>query len=170
MLKKLDSRYTFPMAWHPRLMVRRGRGGVITSPSSHLGHALQACLAAVLFAGIAVAAFDREPLLLLACLLPGLFLRDAWAWFGATPLEREAYRAELERVARSGDGLPPDQRVIAVGSPRASALALVVFSGALLLLALTHQPLFLFAALVAASFGGAVLLDLVRQRRAMRRS
>ncbi|NTX08743.1 hypothetical protein [Myxococcus sp. CA040A] len=158
------------MAWHPRLVVRRGRGDVISSPSSHLGHGFQGFIGVVFFSALVAVAVHGAPLVLLASFIPGLFLRDAWAWFGATSQEREAYRAELAAVARAGGGLPPDQRVIVEGSTRASVWALGGFAGSLLLLKLTHHPLFLLGAMAAAAFGGAVLLDVIRHLKAVRRA
>jgi len=98
--------------------------------------------------------------------IPAVILKDVWAWFAATPEEREAFRAEIAHAAAWGGGLPPDQLVIAVGSPLKLLVGLVWLGASLYLLRRTYPvaPLFLFSAMISACFTLAVLIDVIRQR------
>ena len=152
------------MAWHPRLVARTGKGGGVSAPTSSLGYGFIGVLAALMLVGLIAAAFHGKPLMLLGAVIPAIMLKDAWAWFAATPEEREAFRAELAQATWGGRP-PPDQFVIAVGSPLTLAVALVWLGGSVYLLVKNpRQPQYFLSAMFAASFGVAVLVDLIRKR------
>ncbi|OJH40386.1 hypothetical protein BON30_15285 [Cystobacter ferrugineus] len=97
------------MAWHPRLVVRFDRGRCITSPTNSVGYGVQGILAAFVACGLVVVAASGESLVLLVLAVPGVFLRDAWAWFAATEEERASFRTEAETEAH-----PCDHRTISL--------------------------------------------------------
>jgi hypothetical protein len=160
------------MAWHPRLVVRTGKGGRVSSPTSSLGYGFIGGIAAVAAVALIAAATHGKPLMIVGLVIPAVFLRDAWAWFAATPEEREAFRAVIAQAAAWGGGQPPDQLVIAVGNPLTLVVGLVWLAASLYLLGKTYpvELLYLFSAMIAACFTLAVLIDVIRQRLARRRA
>jgi hypothetical protein len=101
--------------WRPRLVVRRGKGGGISSPTSTAGYVLGGSIGGALSAAAVAAAISSKHPLFLIGLFSLIFIRDAWAWLAATPEERQAFRAEVERLGggpdqsrygRSGAGAP----------------------------------------------------------------
>jgi hypothetical protein len=56
-------------------------------------------------AGVIAGALSGTPLLLMGLLITGVFLRDAWAWFVASPEERDTFRQEVGRLGGGPDQL-----------------------------------------------------------------
>jgi hypothetical protein len=144
--------------WRPRLVVRSSRGGTISSPTSSQGYALTGWVASSIAVGCVAAALSGEPLLLLGLLVAGLFLRDVWAWYAATPDERAEFRL---RVAQLGGG--PDQLRIGEGWGLWTVGVLVVAVGTCVALVRVH-PVFIVAGMIAGALLVAALLDLARAR------
>lgn len=151
------------MAWHPRLVVRFGKGRSISSPTSSSGYVLLGFMGASLTCALSMGA-THEPLLLLALAVPGFFLRDAWAWFASTEEERAAFRAEVERLKSQGWGPPPNQ--VLIGERwgwKAVAGLLAVLALSIALVAFVSEA-FLVPMMFAAAFLAAVLFDRLRAR------
>ena len=158
------------MAWHPRLVVRFTKGDGIFSPTSGAGYALFAAAALSVGCGFIAAALQGELLFLLALVLPGLFLRDAWARFAATPAEREAFLAEIAELRALGHAPPPNEVLLGQGwGPGVLAAVLAALAVSLVLLFVLGEPVLIPVVLALAGFAGLEVLDLVRRRRALRR-
>jgi hypothetical protein len=109
--------------WRPRLVARPDRNGRLRVPSSTaevVWKVAIACAAAVAFLVILRrGAVSASALLLFAAvvaLVVGPALRDAWAWFGATDDEREAFRKYIAGVALERDQRPASPSTRRVGS------------------------------------------------------
>ena len=102
--------------------------------------------------------------MLLALAVPGVFLRDAWAWFAATEEERASFRAEVERLKARGWSPPPDQVVSGEHwGWRAVAGLLACLALSIALVAFVH-PAFLVVTLFLAAVLAAALFNRLRAR------
>lgn len=142
--------------WHPRLVVRRGKGGGVSSPTSTAGYVLIGGIATALSAGFIAAAFSGKPLMLVGLLITGVFLRDTWAWFAATPAEREEFRRQV--VERGGG---PDQTRIGQNWSPWVLVALAVVSATCFALVRRHVMFFPVGMMVGAVVIAGIL-DVVR--------
>lgn len=143
--------------WRPRLAIRYGKGGSTpSSPTSSAGYVLLGSIGAALAAACVAAALSGKLVFLVALLIPGIALRDAWAWFAATKQEREAFRAE---VARHGGG--PDQLVVGREWGVLPRAGLALATAGLIAMTFRDHSVFPMAAMVGAVFI-ASLLDWAR--------
>lgn len=144
------------MVWRPRLVLRRGKGGGISSPTSSAGYAVYGVMAGVGTVACVAGALYGKPLMLLGVAITGVFLRDVWAWFAASEHERADFRAEIGRL---GGG--PDQLIIGQSRGARTLIAtwLVVSIAAIWM---TRRVEWLVSVLFAASFAVAVSLDVLR--------
>lgn len=138
------------------------------SPTDSAGYGVQGGLAAFVACGLVAVAATREPLALLALFIPGVFLRDAWAWFASTEAERAAFLDEVERLKARGWGPPPNEVQLGGRWTWAAVAALVACLGLSIVLASRVHPAFLVLALFSVALLAAVLLDRLRAR--MRKS
>lgn len=150
------------MIRRPRLVLRYGKGGSPSSPTSSAGYALQGAIGGAIGLGLLAAAFGGQPFFLLGLAVVLILLRDAWAWFAATEEERAAFRAEVEQrgllLGRPG----PDQVSLGASWGTGTLASLSASLAACLALAFWVTPLFLVASMFVASFLAAGLLDRVR--------
>lgn len=144
------------MAWRPRLVVRRGRGGSVSSPTTTAGYALLGVVASALAIECVIGAVRDSPWALLGLLISSIFLHDTWAWFAATDAERAAFKVE---VARLGGG--PDQTTYGTTWGLGVLSALLLWLAASVLLAY-RDPSWLVSAMFALAVLVAVTLDRIR--------
>ena len=164
--------------WRPRLVARPDRNGRLRAPNSTaevVWKVIIGCAAAVAFLVIlrrgaggtgAVLAFVA-----VVALVVGPALRDAWAWFGATDDEREAFQKYVAGVRLERDlrpGRPSTHRIGPRWSNRfVAGLAAVTAAG----FALTrYRPELFVAAMCSLAFLVFVVLERIREARRARSS
>ena len=140
--------------WKPKLVIRRGRGNAISSPTTTGGYLLNAVIGGVLTAAILAAAVkDRQPLIAFFVFIPGVFLRDCWAWFAADEAERNTFTAE---VAAAGGG--PSQQKFGTDWGWGATAGFGLLSVVCFVL-VSRNELFLLPALFSSAFCVATLVD-----------
>ncbi len=92
--------------WRPKLVIRRGKRGRVSSPTTTTGYVLFAGFGGLLSVAALLAALSGTPQLLLGLLLTPFFLRDAWAWFAASTEERDAFRKDVIALGGGPDRFP----------------------------------------------------------------
>jgi hypothetical protein len=162
--------------WRPKLVVRYGKGGRISSPTSTGGYVASVLLAFAFVAAFGLAGLSRKGPFggadalwfgFLAFIV-GRTLLDAWAWFASTHAEREEFRQYVANV-RFGQDLrrpPGGGRTRSNWSnPFVLGLAAVVVACFALI---QVNAAFIFAAMFALAFLVVVLLDRAREARRAR--
>jgi hypothetical protein len=144
------------MMWRPRLVVRFTKGGGVLSPTSTAGYVLLGVAALALTLVCARAAVRGVWVTLAGLVITGALLREVWAWFAATPQEREGFRQEVALRGRA----PLQARLGEDWAPWVP-LALAAALGASIALTLVH-PIFILAAQVTAVLLILATLDRVR--------
>jgi hypothetical protein len=142
--------------WKPRLVVRTGKRGGVSSPTSSAGHALFGIVGTLLGAFCVAAAFVGKPVLLIGIPIPAVLVYDACAWFLASAEERVAFVAEVERQGGS-----PGERKRRVRKRWPLVVALVLLAASITLVVLGH-PVALVGVIVTLGVAVVLTLDLVR--------
>ena len=99
--------YNCDTVWKPKLVVRFGKGGGISSPASSAGFVLYGAIGVSLIAACVAAVIHGELVFLLGLALASWPARDAWAWFGASAEERGDYLRRIEEAKALGAGPCP---------------------------------------------------------------
>jgi hypothetical protein len=93
--------------WRPRLVVRRSRGGGVSSPTTTGGFLFFGWIGLLLCVGLVFAAMQRGEWWVLVALIVIVWpIKDAWAWLAASDEERVVFLSEVARLQGLG-GLSP---------------------------------------------------------------
>jgi hypothetical protein len=156
------------MRLRPRLVVRytKRRGGILSS-TSNLGYGFYGLIGLVLSVGLIAAALSGSPAMLLGLIVTGFPLRDALAWFLATPEEREEFRAKIAELRATGKRPPADQAIIIPSNWSGIAIlgsALWLAASVLVFIIHERRPEAVVSGMFALSFLVTGLIDAARRR------